>query len=135
LDIGAGAGAPGLALALLDPTLRVELVEPNAKRVAFLRHSIGSLGLKHVRVHASRLEDIAHLTADDVVSRATLSPNEWLAAGLRLTRNRLWFLLGRDAWSPHSNYRVVYDLAYVWPLTGATRRILAIAPGQPQSDL
>ena len=134
LDIGTGAGAPGLALAILDPTLRVELVEPNTKRVAFLRHSIGSLGLKHVRVHAARLEGLTHLVADDVVSRATLSPSEWLAAGSRLTRKRLWFLLGRESCMPNTSFATVYDLAYVWPLTGATRRVLAVTPHQPQRD-
>ncbi len=128
LDIGTGAGAPGLTLAILDPALQIDLVEPNTKRVAFLRHSIGTLGLKHVRVHAMRLESITHLAAEDVVSRATLSPDEWLAAGRRLARKRLWFLLGREPWSVSANLNVVYDRTYNWPLTGASRRILAISP-------
>ncbi len=127
-DIGTGAGAPGLALALFDPSLRVDLVEPNAKRVAFLRHSVGSLGLKRVVVHAKRLESVTHLAANDVVSRATLSPDQWLAAGLRLTRRRLWFLLGREQWTFDSSYSVAYERSYTWPLTGATRRVLALAP-------
>jgi 16S rRNA (guanine527-N7)-methyltransferase len=127
LDVGAGAGAPGLALALLDPLLRVDLVEPNTKRVAFLRHSIGSLGLKRVIVHPKRLENLSHLAAEDVVSRATLSPDEWFAAGMRLTRRRLWFLLGREPWSVDPKFPVAYDRSYKWPLTGATRRVLALS--------
>src|SRR4051812_10341863 len=41
VDIGTGAGAPGFALALLRPDLKVTLVEPLAKRVSFLRTAIG----------------------------------------------------------------------------------------------
>jgi 16S rRNA (guanine527-N7)-methyltransferase len=44
VDVGSGAGAPGLAIALLRPDLPVTLVEPLGKRVAFLRTVIGALG-------------------------------------------------------------------------------------------
>src|SRR5690606_15156917 len=44
LDVGSGAGAPGLALALLRPESSMTLVEPRAKRVAFLRTALATLG-------------------------------------------------------------------------------------------
>src|SRR5262245_27869803 len=43
VDVGAGAGAPGLGLAVARPDLRVTLVEPLQKRVAFLRTVLGSV--------------------------------------------------------------------------------------------
>src|SRR5579859_2669444 len=43
VDIGTGAGAPGLALALLRPDLRTTLVESSSKRVSFLRTVLGSV--------------------------------------------------------------------------------------------
>ena len=50
VDVGSGAGAPGLPLALLEPSLSVTLVEPRAKRVAFLRTALGSLGRADISV-------------------------------------------------------------------------------------
>jgi 16S rRNA (guanine527-N7)-methyltransferase len=59
LDIGSGAGFPGLPLKILDPGLDVTLLEPNRKRTAFLHHMIGTLRLTKVRVLSHRVEDVA----------------------------------------------------------------------------
>ena len=56
LDIGTGAGFPGLALKAARPELPVILVEPRQKRVSFLRHVIRTLGLKDIEVLCGRLE-------------------------------------------------------------------------------
>ena len=58
LDIGTGAGFPGLPLNISKPKLSVTLVEPNLKKVSFLHHIIGTLDLKNVDVLATRIEDI-----------------------------------------------------------------------------
>ena len=58
LDIGSGAGFPGLPLKIYKPKLSVTLVEPNLKKVAFLHHIIGSLELKSVHVEAKRIEEM-----------------------------------------------------------------------------
>jgi 16S rRNA (guanine527-N7)-methyltransferase len=65
LDIGSGAGFPGLPLKILNPDLELGLLEPTHKKSAFLHHIIGTLGLKQVQVYSRRLED---LSAD---------PNHW----------------------------------------------------------
>jgi 16S rRNA (guanine527-N7)-methyltransferase len=59
VDIGAGAGLPGLALKLLYPELRLSLVESVAKKTAFLDHLTARLGLEEVTVHTGRAEDLA----------------------------------------------------------------------------
>jgi 16S rRNA (guanine527-N7)-methyltransferase len=61
VDVGAGAGLPGLPLkiALLD--LRLTLVESTEKKAAFLRHVVDRLGLSEVEVVAARAEDAARL--------------------------------------------------------------------------
>jgi 16S rRNA (guanine527-N7)-methyltransferase len=59
LDIGTGAGFPGLPLKILNPSLEVTLLEPSHKRAAFLHHIIGTLGLKQAKVVIRRLEDIS----------------------------------------------------------------------------
>jgi len=57
IDIGAGAGFPGLPLRLVRPDLRLTLVESVRKKADFLRHVVGALGLDGVTVLAARAED------------------------------------------------------------------------------
>ncbi|MGH7208630.1 MAG: 16S rRNA (guanine(527)-N(7))-methyltransferase RsmG [Nitrospiraceae bacterium] len=58
LDIGAGAGFPGLPLKILYPELDLILLEPSQKKTAFLRHLIGTLDLKRATVLPKRIQDI-----------------------------------------------------------------------------
>ena len=53
LDIGTGAGFPGIPIKILCPQLAVVLVEPRTKRYAFLRLVERELGLEHVEIHKS----------------------------------------------------------------------------------
>lgn len=55
LDVGSGAGFPGLALKAARPDLRVTLVEPREKRAGFLRHVIRGLSLRDIDVFTCRL--------------------------------------------------------------------------------
>ena len=59
LDIGSGAGFPGIPMGIVSPQKDVTLLEPNLKKVAFLHHMIGSLGLKSVRVEPCRIEQLS----------------------------------------------------------------------------
>ncbi len=75
MDVGSGAGFPGLPLKLLYPGLRVTLVESVGKKAAFLNHMTDTLGLEGVEVCAQRAESLAHDPRmrgnfDVVVSRA-----------------------------------------------------------------
>ena len=75
MDVGSGAGFPGLPLKILWPGLQVTLVESVGKKAAFLRHVTNVLGLEGVEVCCHRAESLAHVqhireTFDVVVSRA-----------------------------------------------------------------
>jgi 16S rRNA (guanine527-N7)-methyltransferase len=72
VDVGSGAGFPGLVCKTALPDLQLKLVEPRLKRVSFLRHIIRSLGLEKVEVFADRLENIApeSLSSTNITSRA-----------------------------------------------------------------
>ncbi len=59
VDIGAGAGFPGIPLALLSPHNRVTLVETTGKKCRFLEHIIKTLALANVEVRCGRAEDLA----------------------------------------------------------------------------
>lgn len=58
VDVGTGAGLPGIVLAIMLPDLRVVLVEPVGKKAAFLRQVVAECGLRTVEVMAARIEDV-----------------------------------------------------------------------------
>jgi 16S rRNA (guanine527-N7)-methyltransferase len=128
VDVGSGAGAPGLSLALLSPDLSVTLVEPRAKRVAFLRTVGFSLVGDRARVVRGRSSELPDGAWEIAVSRATLPPAEWLAEGTRLARRGVWILLGQAQAPSRPGWRLAADVSYQWPLTGAVRRALCFAP-------
>jgi 16S rRNA (guanine527-N7)-methyltransferase len=59
VDIGAGAGIPGLPLRLVLPALHLTMIEARRKRVSFLRAALRELGLAAVEVREGRAEAIA----------------------------------------------------------------------------
>ncbi|MEX1196150.1 MAG: 16S rRNA (guanine(527)-N(7))-methyltransferase RsmG [Dehalococcoidia bacterium] len=61
IDIGSGAGFPGLPIKIFRPELRMTLLEANAKKAAFLERVIAELALKGVDVVNERAEDTARL--------------------------------------------------------------------------
>lgn len=84
IDVGSGAGIPGLILAsmITVPTL---LIEPRLKRAMFLRHASRMMNMvDQVRVAQDRLEDVPDAALDLPsprlwVSRAVFAPDNWLA--------------------------------------------------------
>ncbi|HEV2579316.1 MAG TPA: 16S rRNA (guanine(527)-N(7))-methyltransferase RsmG [Ktedonobacteraceae bacterium] len=60
LDLGAGAGFPGLPLKVARPAWQVELLEATGKKVTFLRHVIETLGLSGIEALQGRAEELAH---------------------------------------------------------------------------
>lgn len=78
IDVGSGAGLPGVPLKIIMPDIRLILLEATAKKAAFLSYISQKLGLKDVEVVVGRAEDIAHRehyreSFDIVLSRAVAS--------------------------------------------------------------
>lgn len=126
VDVGSGAGAPALPLALLLPEISLTLVEPKSKRVAFLRTASGalSLSLSVTRARSDELGSASHAVA---LSRATLAPDLWLPEGARLATTAVWVLLARGELPRLDGWQVAGDWEYQWPLTGAERRAVRFA--------
>lgn len=78
LDIGTGAGLPGIPLAILYPEVPLTLVEPRKKRSTFLKIATTRLKLNDVEIHSARIEDLEIEPHDWVVSKAFRHPTEWL---------------------------------------------------------
>jgi 16S rRNA (guanine527-N7)-methyltransferase len=87
VDIGSGAGLPGLVLAMLRPEVTITLLEPMERRCRFLAECVTELGLANASVLRGRAEDVARaglLRADVATARAVapLPRLAELAAGL-----------------------------------------------------
>jgi 16S rRNA (guanine527-N7)-methyltransferase len=82
VDVGSGAGLPGIPLALARPDLTVTLLEPLARRVAFLTECVRRLGLERVTVVRGRAEEgpiRRQLGGADVVTARAVAPLDKLA--------------------------------------------------------
>jgi len=95
VDLGSGAGFPGLPIQLYAPGLSVTLIESNHKKATFLREIARALTLTNVDVFAGRAEDFPG-TAAIVTLRAVEKPERALAAAARLVSpgGRLALFLG-----------------------------------------
>ena len=69
VDVGTGAGFPGILLAIVQPQRPIYLVEPVGKKVAFLRQSVLTLGLKNATVLAGKIEEMESLLRADPAFR------------------------------------------------------------------
>jgi 16S rRNA (guanine527-N7)-methyltransferase len=83
IDLGSGAGLPGVVIAMLRPGAKIILLEPMARRVAFLEECVRVLGLDNTSVCRARAEEVAGQLAADVVIARAVAPLERLA-GLAL---------------------------------------------------
>lgn len=88
VDIGSGAGLPGIVLAMLRPSLQVILLEPLLRRSVFLEECVAELGLSNATVVRARAEEkaAAHINADVATARAVAPLDrltDWAARLLR----------------------------------------------------
>jgi 16S rRNA (guanine527-N7)-methyltransferase len=119
VDVGSGAGLPGVVIALMRPALQVVLVEPMERRVAWLEEVVARLSLANVSVRRGRAEEFhGSLLADVVTSRAVASLGRLARMSLPLVRRGgvMVVLKGRNV------------VSEVGPASDVLRRLGAGAP-------
>src|SRR3954453_12154548 len=79
IDVGSGAGLPGIVLAIMRTDLSVTLLEPLLRRTVFLQECVDLLGLPNVVVRRARAEEVAGEYAADVVTARAVAPLTRLA--------------------------------------------------------
>lgn len=85
LDVGSGAGLPGVVFAVACPELQVTCVDTVAKKATFIRQVAAELGLANLRAEHARVEQLPPVAAQLVTSRAFASLHDFVA----LTRQHL----------------------------------------------
>ncbi len=100
VDVGSGAGLPGLVIAAMLPTREVVLVEPMERRVAWLEEAAAKVGLTNVVVVRGRAEEVkGTVTADVLTARAVASMDKLVKWCLPLLgpNGQMALLKGRSA--------------------------------------
>ena len=136
LDIGSGAGFPGLPVKILLPEVPLTLLEPNEKKTAFLRHMIGSLRLAKAEVISRPIKDVAadpsfagQFTHMLIRALALSHVLQWvrplLSEGGQFV---LWRTAKLDWRSQTSGFRIVNEYSYELPLTYGKRVLVVLKP-------
>jgi 16S rRNA (guanine527-N7)-methyltransferase len=119
VDIGSGAGFPGLPVKVLSPETKVVLVEAVQKKAAFLKEVARAIGLGGLEVFAGRFEDYSG-SADWVTMRAVkLEPRLAEAIRRNVPRGTCAIFLGESDAARLSR-------AQIHPIPGSDRRVIAV---------
>ena len=92
IDIGTGAGFPGLVLKIVFPNLKITLLDAQEKRIKFLNKVIKELNLKNIKTVHSRIEDYKEEKFDIVTSRAVAKTNILLELSCQLLKTNGYFI-------------------------------------------
>jgi len=135
IDVGSGAGFPGLPIKIYAPALTVTLVESNQKKATFLREVVRALTFTSIDVFAGRAEDFPH-TAAIVTLRAVEKPERALPAAARLVApgGRLALLLGAAQAGDAQGLLPGFSWAPPVALPGSSYRILLIGESRNQES-
>lgn len=80
LDVGTGAGLPGLPLAIIKPEMEVTLLDSAGKKIRFIRHVDRTLKLGNIHPLHQRIEDLSGAVYTNITSRAFASLREFVEA-------------------------------------------------------
>ena len=80
LDVGTGAGLPGLPLAIIKPEMEVTLLDSAGKKIRFIRHVDRTLKLGNIHPLHQRIEDLSGAVYANITSRAFASLREFVEA-------------------------------------------------------
>lgn len=134
VDVGTGAGLPGIPLALVLPQLHFVLVDSNAKKTRFVVQAVSELGLSNVDVVCERVEALKPLQAfDTLIARAFAPIADVLAVSSHLCaeHGRILIMKGKNPehefTSVPAHYKVMDVRAVRVPGLNAKRHLVVIA--------
>jgi 16S rRNA (guanine527-N7)-methyltransferase len=134
-DAGTGAGFPGLPLALCNPERHFTLIDSTAKKIRFVSHAVGRLGLTNVSPVHARVEALeVEAPFDTVIARAFAPLPQLLAkvAALCAAHTRVLAMKGKwpkaELAALPAPWRVVDSRELAIPHLGAARCVIVLSP-------
>ena len=112
LDVGSGAGLPGIPLAIFKPEISFELLDSNIKKTRFIQQAITELGLKNVKVVHERVEKyLPNDSFDCITTRAfaTIAQTLTLVEPLLNAKSKVLFMKSNTAESELTELPPVYQ--------------------------
>lgn len=130
VDLGTGAGFPGIVLTAMFPEVAVELVDSRQKRCRFLDEVLATAEWTSATVHCTRHETLASGAYDGVVSRALHAPERMVEVARRLLvpGGTLVLLLQDDAAVPEGNGAEVFHVEH-YRVDGKRRKAAGLRIG------
>lgn len=126
LDIGSGAGLPGLPLAIVRPDLAVTLLEPRGKRAAFLRHVVRAVPVQNAQVLEDRVEKLAIGAYDFATVRALGELAEKIDGAEFLVKGGMVLAWTTEPESLEAALAKVFSLVTTAAVPGSRRRLVAL---------
>jgi 16S rRNA (guanine527-N7)-methyltransferase len=128
IDIGSGAGFPGLPIKIWAPDIELTLIESNQKKATFLREVARQLTLMYINVFVGRAEDYQNPPADVVTLRAVERFENALpiAASLVAPQGRLALLISQAQLTEAHDLTSGFKWSRPLPIPMSASRILAI---------
>jgi len=124
IDIGSGAGFPGVPLAIGRPDMQVTLLEPRTKRAAYLRHLVRALPLPNASVFEARIEDVGGQTFGAAATRAVGRLDRLVGEARFLAPGGL-FLLWTTEPEERARELPAFELERILAIPGSRRRVVA----------
>ncbi len=137
IDIGTGAGLPGIPLALMWPEGEFVLLDSNQKKIAFVEHMVLTLPLPHVRVVSQRAEKyVPEKPFDLVISRAFGSLAEFIRVSRHLgqKKGKLIAMKGKLSSEELSAVPSGYQLDTIESSVGKSRSLVVITPNSIEGE-
>ncbi|HWR59350.1 MAG TPA: 16S rRNA (guanine(527)-N(7))-methyltransferase RsmG [Thermodesulfovibrionales bacterium] len=95
MDVGSGAGFPGMPIKIMRPEITVYLLEPSRKKASFLIHIIKTLKIHDIEVIEKRIDEVKSLPVDVAVTRALFDIREFYKKAYPRVRDGGLFVLNK----------------------------------------
>lgn len=93
LDVGTGAGLPGIVIAIIKPDIKISLIDKVGKKIAFIKRVLVELDIKNVQTHHSRVELMtSEEKYDGIISRAFSNMGDFVQITKHLLKKQgVWY--------------------------------------------
>lgn len=140
MDVGSGAGFPGIPLKIMRPEIFLYLLEPSRKKATFLRHMVKLLGFDAVEVIEKRVEELKSPAVDAAVTRALFTIKDFCEKAMPLVKRRGRLILSKgpkvkEELKEVEGKKMKFEiLALRLPLTDIHRFMVIVTKDLPDRD-